>query len=218
MQQKNMQSDSLRAETLNRIISETVNKTRLNYEYDDDEWSSRGRRRVVESELSSEEAAGAYEEKGFVWVKGEASSSSSKPVAADGDREKVMFTAGGTYSADDPSKIDLDRPVARREPEVKVNIPAQLLLASLIDQHLQSFEMDASTRRSLFNNVVENLHRVGVMPKVFGSDEFSSLRLDIFCLILQVCFHFWLIRIIVMTASSSLHFNTGIKRKPDSNR
>ena len=173
-----MQSDISRAETLNRIISETVNKTRLNFEYDDDHGSSRGPRRVAESEVSNEEAARADEENGFVWVGGEASS--SQPVAADGDRENVIFTAGGIYSADAPSKIDLDCPVARREPEVKVNIPAQLLLASLIDQHLQSFEMDASTRRSLFNNVVDNLHRVGVMPKVFGSDEFSSLRFGYF--------------------------------------
>ena len=204
-----------REETLERIVTQTITKTRLDFDYladdddddgiafinddaddDDDEKEKTemedksdkaeesGRDEVpVEFDIASKDSSFKKRDwdDDFVWIGNRVAEAVAEAAqlstAAATDGDDVVHEDGHDHKHLSTSDAPFDFPVVRRQTDVNVNVPAHLLLASLIDGHLQSFAADSSTRRSLFNAVVDNLHRVGVMPKVFGSDEFSSLRL-----------------------------------------
>ena len=117
-----------------------------------------------ESPLSFKEAARQTEHsfgKNLVWAR---EGSSMSATAGVDDEDKKFVDSNANTMSSSFSKLD-------------ATISGHFLLASLIDQHLQTFAMDASSRQAFRRSIFENIHRLGVMPKIFGSDDYSSLRL-----------------------------------------
>ena len=176
-------SEHINGEDFDSFATEVSSKPRISFDYDgtkkdkikgnSDEFPPSTKMEIETTELSFE--------KNVTW-----GSESSMAAFAGDDNEDSIVVVGNANAKNSWSnrscKLGADFPVQRQS---DVNVRANLLLASLIDQRLESFAMDTSSRRALRNYVVDNLHRVGVMPKVFGSDEFSSLRYDLICLYRQ---------------------------------
>ena len=173
-----------REETLERILNKTISKTTFVFDVgDEDDDADDGGIAFIDDGGVNSKAEGAFDarkkdEEEFEWIEREGEEPASMAATAGDDYVTTDLRGADASSSDSPSKVDLG--IARRDSsDVNVNVPAHLLLASLIDEHLRSYSMEASTQRSLYTAVIDNLHRVGVMPKIFGSDEFSPLRYPI---------------------------------------